>query len=62
VARDQGSTEEVMVEVEFDQQQMIAVEQIRAEGRHGTEDAEIVRNVFREFIQRARLGASDRRR
>ena len=40
-----------VVEVEFNQQQDVYLERLRKEGRYGTSDAEIIRNVFQEFLE-----------
>ena len=40
-----------IVEVEFNQQQDVYLQRLRDEGKHGTSDAEIIRNVFQEFLE-----------
>ncbi len=40
-----------IVEVEFNQQQDVYLERLRQEGKYGTSDAEIIRNVFQEFLE-----------
>jgi len=44
-----------VVEVEFNQQQDVILERLRESGQFGTDDAEIIRNVFREFLRQTRL-------
>ncbi len=44
-----------IVEVEFNQQQDVILERLRESGEFGTDDAEIIRNVFREFLRQTRL-------
>jgi len=39
-----------LVEVEFNQQQDVYLERLRKEGRYGSGDAEIIQNVFQEFL------------
>ncbi len=39
-----------VVEVEFNQQQDVYLKRLRKEGRYGSSDAEIIRNVFQEFL------------
>lgn len=40
-----------VVEVEFNEQQDVYLERLRKEGTHGASDAEIIRNVFQEFLK-----------
>jgi hypothetical protein len=44
-----------VVEVEFNQQQDVILKRLRESGQFGTDDAEIIRNVFREFLRQTRL-------
>lgn len=39
-----------VVEVEFNQQQDAYLERLRKEGRYGSSDAEIIQNIFQEFL------------
>ena len=50
---DRGETH--VVEVEFNQQQDVILKRLRESGEYGTDDAEIIRNVFREFLRQTRL-------
>jgi hypothetical protein len=50
---DDGSTR--IVEVEFTQQQDVILSRIREEGRFGSDDGEIIRNVFQEFLRQTQL-------
>ena len=44
-----------IVEVEFTQQQDVILERLRREGRYGATDAEIIRNVFQEFLRQTQI-------
>jgi hypothetical protein len=44
-----------VVEIEFNQQQDVILERLRELGEYGTTDAEIVRNVFQEFLRHTRV-------
>ena len=44
-----------VVEVELNQQQDVILERMRELGEYGTTDAEIVRNVFQEFLRHTRV-------
>jgi hypothetical protein len=44
-----------IVEVEFTQQQDVILKRLREEGRYGVSDAEIIRNVFQEFLRQTQL-------
>ena len=44
-----------IVEVEFTQQQDVILRRLSEEGRYGLADAEIIQNVFREFLQQTQL-------
>jgi hypothetical protein len=41
----------IVVETTINQQQYVAIEQLRAEGTFGTTDGEIIRRVFQEFVR-----------
>jgi hypothetical protein len=43
------------VQVEFNQQQEVILQQLAAEGKYGKDYAEILRNVFQEFLRQTRL-------
>ena len=49
--RDSEAKQKRVVEVEFNQQHEVYLERLRKEGRYGTSDAEIIRNVFQEFLE-----------
>jgi hypothetical protein len=49
------SNPEVVVEVRINQQQEVALERLREDGKFGSTDAEILRNVFREFLRQTRF-------
>ena len=55
VKPDDDATEARVVEVEFNQQQDVILERLRESGKYGTSDADIIRNVFREFLSQTRL-------
>ncbi len=40
-----------VVEVEFNEQQDVYLERLRKEDTYGASDAEIIRNVFQEFLK-----------
>ena len=53
---ERNSTEQkYVVEVEFDQQQHVIIEKLRAEGQFGQTDEEIVRQIFLEFLRQQGL-------
>jgi hypothetical protein len=52
---DETGGESHVVEVEFNQQQDVILQYLREQGGYGTEDAEIIRNGFREFLKQTRL-------
>jgi hypothetical protein len=52
---DSSGAETHVVEVEFNQQQDVILKRLRESGEFGTEDGEIIRNVFREFLRQTRL-------
>jgi len=45
------SKDEETIDVPFNQQQYVAIEKLRAEGKFGQTDEEIVRNIFLEFLK-----------
>ena len=49
------AVEKRIVEVEFTQQQDVILRRLSEEGRYGLADAEIIQNVFREFLQQTQL-------
>jgi hypothetical protein len=55
MAEQKVTGDEVVVEVEFNQQQDVVLRQLREEGRYGSTDAEIIRNFVHEFLRAARL-------
>jgi len=55
VQAEEAHDEPHVVEVEFNQQQDVILKRLRESGRFGTDDAEIIRNVFREFLRQTRL-------
>jgi len=55
MAAENASGEPHVVEVEFNQQQDVILKRLRESGEYGTEDAEIIRNGFREFLKQTRL-------
>jgi hypothetical protein len=40
-----------VVEVAFNQQQYVIIEKVRAETVFGTDDGEIIRRIFQEFVK-----------
>jgi len=44
-----------VVEVEFNQQQDVYLERLRKDGRYGSDDAEIIENVFQEFLNQTQI-------
>lgn len=40
-----------VVEVPFNQQQYVIIEKVRAEKVFGTDDGEIIRRIFQEFVK-----------
>ena len=52
---DDDAGEARVVEVEFNQQQDVILERLRESGKYGNSDADIIRNVFREFLSQTRL-------
>jgi hypothetical protein len=44
-----------IVEVEFNQQQEVILKQLAIDGKYGKDYAEIIRNVFQEFLRQTRL-------
>jgi len=55
VSKRQDSSTDVVVEVRVNQQQEVALERLREEGTFGSTEAEILRNVFREFLRQTRF-------
>jgi hypothetical protein len=53
--RESSSNAEVVVEVRINQQQEVALQRLREDGKYGSTDAEILRNVFREFLRQTRF-------
>jgi len=49
------AVEKRIVEVAFTQQQDAILRRLSEEGRYGLADAEIIQNVFREFLQQTQL-------
>jgi hypothetical protein len=47
--------QQFVVEVEFNQQQDVYLERLRKEGRYGSSDAEIIQNVFQEFLKQTQI-------
>lgn len=52
---DSEAKQKHVVEVEFNQQHDVYLERLRKEGRYGTSDAEIIRNVFQEFLEQIQI-------
>jgi hypothetical protein len=46
-----SSGKTTIVEVPFNQQQYVILEKLRAEKTFGTEDGEIIRRIFQEFVK-----------
>ena len=40
-----------VIEVPFNQQQYVIIEKLRAEKMFGSEDGEIIRRIFQEFVK-----------
>jgi hypothetical protein len=49
------SDEKQTIELTFSQQQYVVLEKLRAEGRLGKTDAEIICSIFREFLEQEGL-------
>ena len=50
-----GGERKRVVEVEFNQQQDVFLEQLRELGTYGTTDAEVIRSMFQEFLAHRRI-------
>lgn len=51
-SKDASNQEPVIeVEVEFNQQQDVVLGRFRKEGKHGTTDSEIIRQVLRDYLR-----------
>lgn len=55
MSKRQDSSTDVVVEVRVNQQQEVALQRLREEGIFGSTEAEILRNVFREFLRQTRF-------
>lgn len=55
MSKRQDSSTDVVVEVRVNQQQEVALQRLREEGNFGSTEAEILRNVFREFLRQTRF-------
>lgn len=52
MAKSESSSGKIkVVEVQFNQQQYVIIEKVRAEKVFGTEDGEIIRRIFQEFVK-----------
>ena len=55
MSKRQDSSTDVVVEVRVNQQQEVALERLREEGTFGSTEAEILRNVFRQFLRQTQF-------
>ena len=54
---DPGQVQKRVVEVEFNEQQDVILKRLKEDGRYGATDSEIIRNVYKEFLKRAKISA-----